>query len=148
LPLKESWSTLDATRKQRWLKTAVHMQHLSLDARARVHERMVAWAKLTPTERNRARLGYLDARQVPSAERQRKWSKYQSLPIGPSARAADVRLATAAPAVARISPGATTIIMTRRLGAAAQDVSQSALAPPLQAEPFGRAATTSNTNSE
>jgi hypothetical protein len=79
LPLKVLWIQLNSGDKQRWLAVAKQLDGLSTKEQARAEARMTAWAKLTPRERTRVRLGFVYARQMPANERQRRWSEYQSV---------------------------------------------------------------------
>lgn len=78
-PLQRDWATLDEQRKEKWLEVAARFPAMSADERTRVRERMTEWARLTPTERARARLQFQEAQQLPAAERQARWQAYQSL---------------------------------------------------------------------
>jgi hypothetical protein len=106
-PLQQEWAGIDVNRKQKWLAIATRFPKLPADERKRVQERMTEWTRLTPAERNSARLQFNEARQVSPEERQAKWQAYQSLPEAerqslaqrakPSAKA---NIATPAPAAA------------------------------------------------
>ena len=50
------------------------------EEQVRVQARMADWARMTPTERSRARLQFQEVKQVPASERQAKWEAYQALP--------------------------------------------------------------------
>lgn len=79
-PLERDWGEIDAQRQAKWLEVASRFQSLPADERARLQQRMAAWARMTPLERSRARLQFQEARQVPPTEREAKWQAYQSLP--------------------------------------------------------------------
>jgi hypothetical protein len=79
-PLEWKWSTIDATRKQKWLELAARFPSMPAEERARVQQRMTAWAALSPADRARARLQFEETRQISPAERQALWERYQSLP--------------------------------------------------------------------
>jgi len=53
---------------------------MSADEQSRVQIRMAEWARLTPTERGRARLQFQETRQLAPSDRQERWQAYQSLP--------------------------------------------------------------------
>lgn len=78
-PLQREWSTIDGTRKQKWLEVAAKFPRMPADERKRVQERMAEWARLTPNERAGARLQFQEAKRVPAEERQAKWQAYQAL---------------------------------------------------------------------
>jgi len=56
------------------------MKTLTPEERARINDRMVEWAKLTPAERGQARLRFEEARQLPVPDRSEAWRAYQALP--------------------------------------------------------------------
>jgi len=79
-PLQQDWHTIDASRKQKWLQVAGRMPSMSADERQRIGERMAEWARMTPQERGRARLQFLEAKQIPAEDRAARWEAYQALP--------------------------------------------------------------------
>lgn len=79
-PLERDWPGIDAPRKQKWIALAGRFKTLSPEERARINERMVEWAKLTPAERGQARLRFEEARQLPVPDRSERWRAYQALP--------------------------------------------------------------------
>ena len=79
-PLRRDWSTIDATRKQKWLELAGRFSAMPEAERQRIQARMTAWARMTPDERGRARLQFQESRQFSAEERQSRWEAYQALP--------------------------------------------------------------------
>jgi hypothetical protein len=79
-PLERDWSAIDGQRKQKWIALAARFKTLNPEERARITERMVEWAKLTPAERGQARLRFEEARQLPVPDRSERWRAYQALP--------------------------------------------------------------------
>lgn len=98
-PLQQDWHTIDAARKQKWLQVAGRMPSMSADERQRISERMAEWARMTPQERGRARLQFLEAKQIPAEDRAARWEAYQALPP-------EKREALASKAASPASPGA------------------------------------------
>ena len=78
-PLEREWPGIDAPRKQKWVALAARFKTLPAEERARIHERMVEWAKLTPAERGQARLRFEEARQLGVPDRSEAWRAYQAL---------------------------------------------------------------------
>ena len=78
-PLERDWDALDAPRRSKWLEIAQRFPSLPPEEQNRMHERMRAWARLSPAERQQARLGYQVAQQVRADERRAKWEAYQAL---------------------------------------------------------------------
>ncbi len=79
-PLQRSWSTIDSTRRQKWVELAGKFPSMPADERQRVQTRMNEWAKLTPAERATARIQFQEVRRLPAEERQAQWQAYQALP--------------------------------------------------------------------
>lgn len=108
-PLQKDWNDIDAPRRAKWLEVAAKFPSMPKEEQARVQERMAEWARLTPAERNQARLQFQEVKQVPSTERKAQWEAYQALP--PERREALAQTAkqsaksASAPAVARAVAG-------------------------------------------
>lgn len=79
-PLERDWSSIDGSRKSKWLEIAARYPALPPDEQRRLQERMTEWARLTPAERGRARLSFQEAKQLSPQERQARWEAYQALP--------------------------------------------------------------------
>jgi hypothetical protein len=78
-PLKREWSSLDTTRKRKWLRIASRYAKLSASEQARLQARMTEWSDLTPQQRGQARLNFREARELPREDRQARWEAYQAL---------------------------------------------------------------------
>lgn len=78
--LEGEWGEMDPSRKSKWLELAARYPSLPADEQLRVQERISSWAKLSPAERQQARLGFRAARELKADERQAKWEAYQALP--------------------------------------------------------------------
>lgn len=79
-PLEHQWSTIDASRKQKWIAISGRYPKMSPDEQARLQGRMTEWAKLSPQERGAARLHFQEAKQLSPQDRQARWNAYQALP--------------------------------------------------------------------
>lgn len=79
-PLEREWPAIDAERKQKWVQIAGRFPTMAPAEQARVQARMGEWARMTPSERGKARLAYQEAKQVPAPDRQSRWDAYQALP--------------------------------------------------------------------
>jgi Protein of unknown function (DUF3106) len=140
-PLQHDWATIDPIRKQKWLEVAGRFPHMPAAERQRVQARMAEWARMTPAQREQARLRYQQSRRLSASERQAKWKAYQALPeeqrrilaqrARPPARPASASAAAAkghpgnrngtahdsrpaSPIVVQADPGATTTTLTTR----------------------------------
>lgn len=80
MPLERDWDSLDTSSRSKWLSIATRFATLPAEEQARMHERMRAWARSTPAERQQARIGFQVAKQVAADQRQAKWEAYQALP--------------------------------------------------------------------
>lgn len=79
-PLQEDWSEISPSQRSKWLSAAPVLATMPPDELARVHERMRDWARMSPAERQNARISFQVTRQVGAGERQAKWEAYQALP--------------------------------------------------------------------
>jgi hypothetical protein len=79
-PLERDWDQLDPAQKSKWLEMAPRFASLPEQEQTRLHERMRDWARLSPTERQQARVGFQVAQQLNTGDRQAKWEAYQALP--------------------------------------------------------------------
>ena len=79
-PLERDWDALDASSRSKWLSIATRFAALPAEEQTRMHERMRAWARSSPAERQQARIGFQVAQQIAADQRQAKWEAYQALP--------------------------------------------------------------------
>ena len=103
-PLERDWAGIDAQRKGKWLEIADHYQTMPPQDQARLQARMSEWVKMTPQQRNRARLQYQEARQAPPQDRQASWEAYKALPEDQRRALANRAAPTPAAGVAASSP--------------------------------------------
>lgn len=80
LPLQQDWDGLDADRKSQWLEVAARFSTLPAEDQMRMQERMREWTRLSPAERQQARIGFQGAKKITADARQAKWEAYQALP--------------------------------------------------------------------
>jgi hypothetical protein len=78
-PLRRDWPTIDSQRKLKWLEVAGRFRAMPEADRERVQARMAEWARMTPSERARARLQFQASRQFSPEDRQALWEAYQAL---------------------------------------------------------------------
>lgn len=79
-PLERDWASLDAAQKLKWIELVQRFPKMPEDERARIQGRMAEWARMTPTERGKARLLFLQARRAEPDNRGARWEDYQALP--------------------------------------------------------------------
>jgi hypothetical protein len=79
-PLASAWDSQPAVSRQKWVALAQRMQAMGAGERARIQQRMQAWASLPPQERAQARQQFQEAQKSSSAlDRQQHWAHFQSL---------------------------------------------------------------------
>lgn len=143
-PLAKEWDQLDGARKGKWLEIANRYASLPPEHQQRLRERMVEWARMSPVERQKARIGYQHASELRGAEQQtklqEKWAAYQALPPEKRQRLAEraaekaserrelpaanlakapiqrapLAVTSSGPTVVQARPGATTVLLTQR----------------------------------
>jgi hypothetical protein len=107
-PLQRDWATIEPSRKQKWLEVARRFPQMPEAERQRIQERMAEWARMTPSERGRARLQFQETRQISAEDRQARWEAYRALPEDErKALAQQARKAPPAPAPRATAPAAT-----------------------------------------
>ncbi|UXH77116.1 DUF3106 domain-containing protein [Roseateles amylovorans] len=83
-PLSREWDQLDSALKGKWLEIAARYPKLSDEHQQRLRERMVEWTRMSPTERQKARIGYQRASELRGEDQQSrlqaKWEAYRALP--------------------------------------------------------------------
>lgn len=79
-PLQGEWDQMDGVRKQKWLQLANRFAGMKPAEQERVHERMRAWVKLTPEQRELARETYTRTRKIAPGQKTATWQSYQKLP--------------------------------------------------------------------
>ncbi|MDH0864278.1 DUF3106 domain-containing protein [Mitsuaria sp. GD03876] len=106
-PLSKEWDQLDGARKGKWLEIAARYPTLPAEHQQRLRERMVEWTRMSPAERQRARIGYQHAGELRAPEQESqlraKWEAYQALPPEKRQRLAE-RAAEKASAVGHDAP--------------------------------------------
>jgi hypothetical protein len=123
-PLQKDWTSIDPTRRQKWLEVAHKFDGMPADERERVQQRMADWARLTPAERTQARLQFQEVRQLPAQERTAKWQAYQALPEAERRTLAQraqppSKAVTSAEATVTPRPSATEPVSAKRVAPAA-----------------------------
>lgn len=97
-PLRNEWASIDDLGKRKWLQIAERYPAMSATDQARMQDRMIEWTKLTPQERGKVRLQFLEAKKIPATNRQADWEAYQAL--SPDERKAFAARAASAPRAA------------------------------------------------
>jgi len=79
-PLAAAWPNLSEGHKKKWIALVQKFPEMAEADRARLHERMVDWAALSPKDRELARLNFAQTKKLSSDERVANWEAYQALP--------------------------------------------------------------------
>jgi hypothetical protein len=98
-PLQGEWDTMDGVRRQRWLQLASRFGAMKPEEQQRVHERMRAWVKLTPAQRELARETYSRTRKIAPDQKAASWESYLQLPDDQKRKLAASAATRKAPAV-------------------------------------------------
>jgi hypothetical protein len=105
-PLAETWGAFSETRKRKWIVIANSLPTLSETERAKLHERMEDWAKLSSKERDLARLNFTQSKNLTKSDRAANWEAYQALSVEERQRLAAqaTRKPTGAAVAAKAAP--------------------------------------------
>lgn len=79
-PLREDWSTLDTTRREKWIVIADRFPKMKPHEQKLLQTRMQDWSKLTPEQRRIAREKFTTIKKLPAAKREEvkaQWDQYQ-----------------------------------------------------------------------
>jgi hypothetical protein len=79
-PLATDWASIEPTSKSKWLDVATRFPAMPAGEQQRVQQRMAEWARMSPTERGRARLSFQESKQFTPEQKQARWEAYQALP--------------------------------------------------------------------
>ena len=78
-PLAPHWAQLNAAQKNKWLAISTNFDKLAAKEQAVLHERMAAWASLSPQQRALARLSFNETKSMGADEKKSQWEAYQAL---------------------------------------------------------------------
>ena len=78
-PLAEQWGLISETQRSKWLTIARHFDQLSPAEQHVMQARMKEWVKLSPVQRNQARLNFNTLQGVSKDEKKTRWDEYQAL---------------------------------------------------------------------
>lgn len=103
-PLADRWPQMSPEHQRKWLAMSRNYRQLSPADQERLHARMLAWAKLSSTQRMQTRRNFGNAKGALSAdERRARWDAFNSLDEDEREALArkgnPVRVRSAAPAV-------------------------------------------------
>ena len=79
-PLAASWPSLSSSHKGKWIALVQKYPEMAEADKARLNERMVDWAALSPKDRELARLNFAVSKKIPTDSRLANWEAYQALP--------------------------------------------------------------------
>ncbi|MDQ7990369.1 MAG: DUF3106 domain-containing protein [Candidatus Dactylopiibacterium sp.] len=88
-PLAREWNALSDNSRQKWLGIALRFARLNAVEQARMQDRMREWVRLTPAQRDLARIQYQQLHSGTAAQREEleaKWREYSALPEEEKAR--------------------------------------------------------------
>ena len=130
MPLRDQWVDIEPLRRQKWRDIAAIYPKLPAEQQERLRSRMAERAKMTPAQRNAARLHFGEVRQVPATERQTRWEAWQQLPE-------EQRRSIGTQAASTPAPAGTVPAAVRKAPAAAQapQVKSNIVATPVRSTP-------------
>lgn len=79
MPLYGTWTSLDSSRKRKWIGVAQNYRALSSAEQTKLHSRMAEWAALSPSERELARFNFLTTKKIAPVNRTSTWEAYKAL---------------------------------------------------------------------
>jgi hypothetical protein len=78
-PLAQIWDSLSSGQQLKWLNLASKFKKMSPQDQAMLQSRMHEWASLGMRERDQARIGFVETRQLSDEQKKAKWEAYQAL---------------------------------------------------------------------
>ena len=78
-PLAEQWAQISETQRSKWLTIARNFDQISPAEQQVMQARMKEWVKLSPVQRNQARLNFNTLQGVSKDEKKTRWDEYQAL---------------------------------------------------------------------
>ena len=78
-PLAEQWGQISETQRSKWLTIARNFDQISPAEQQVMQARMKEWVKLSPVQRNQARLNFNTLQGVSKDEKKIRWDEYQAL---------------------------------------------------------------------
>ena len=78
-PLAPHWAQISHAQKNKWLAMSNNFDNLSTKEQAILHERMAAWASLSPQQRAQARLNFNETKTLDADAKKSQWEAYQAL---------------------------------------------------------------------
>lgn len=114
-PLKSIWSTLTAAQQDKWRLVVDRFQAKPRHVQRRLAARIAEWARLTPEQRARARVKFLElAKHYNPMQRKQEWLAFRKArPIEGHAITGGTLLRVVPPAFVQASPGATTVLLSQ-----------------------------------
>lgn len=131
-PLAETWSAFSETRKRKWIAIANSLPSLSESERAKLHERMEEWAKLSRQDREQARLNFAQSKTLAKSERAANWEAYQALSAEERQRLAAQAPVKPAGAAVAVKPAPSERLVSVPLTRHTPDSARAALAQQMQ----------------
>jgi Protein of unknown function (DUF3106) len=148
-PLAPIWHEINTSRKRKWIALSANFNRLSATEQATLHVRMGDWARLSTAERNRARLNFVETRDLSAAEKKAQWEAYQALSPAQkqqwATQAGNRPQVGAAPAITGRPTGKLANVPVTRSASAASPVPVPPAANPRAAPPASGASATATT---
>lgn len=78
-PLGANWATFSEPHKRKWLALSKNYASLAPAEQVKLHSRMTDWARMSPQQRNQARLNFAETKKIAPDEKAANWQAYQAL---------------------------------------------------------------------
>lgn len=79
-PLKNNWPELSDMQRRKWIAIVKNFSTLTPEDQTKLQERMSAWARLNPQERERARENFANSKLAKPTGKADSWEEYRALP--------------------------------------------------------------------
>ena len=114
-PLRDTWPTLTAAQRKGWQLIADRFQAKPRQDQRRLAARIAEWSSLSPQQRARARLAFLElAKRYNPRQREAQWQAYQNAkPAAGHAANGHAPPRLVPPVLVQASHGATTVLLSR-----------------------------------
>jgi hypothetical protein len=78
-PLSAVWDSLSVGHRRKWIAVTKNYASLNDAGKAKLNDRMVDWATLSPKDRELARLNFAETKTLAPTNRSADWEAYQAL---------------------------------------------------------------------
>ncbi|MDO8771861.1 MAG: DUF3106 domain-containing protein [Burkholderiaceae bacterium] len=99
-PLSTVWANISPVKKKKWLDISKGFALLSAEGKETLHLRMKEWVSLSPTQREQARINFVQTKKLTPDDKQTQWQAYQALSAEEKQKLAKINSASHPPGAA------------------------------------------------